>query len=722
MKKLLVSLLAVLLLLSACNNETDISVSTQSGQESDPVDDMSCIGKYPEINTPLFERDIQIELPANVFYSLEVRKDYHEVFADYIELRTEEHIDCYAWLENGELKFGLGVLRSIDSYETIKKSLIPATLGEMRALFSTRFSFAVRKKIAAIPLDDSLLDYVDELEYMLGVGEDCIEFTVSLGDYKFDIPFYNEEANELYELFNKKREEGEKAPIGSVSMYNGEEISVGISFAAAGTEDFGGISDCGHYTLRPDGYMFYYDSIVSSSSDYYKLDSAFYSEIYTRVVDLLYEKGIKFPFAQTNKLWCRALVGLGTNDRILLGDKAENILAYVESLSALAEPIAENATEGKDAKTAVYIEFYDCNMRFVKQFTVYCDDTAGLLGTTSERKYGILPKWSYYEIINLITDESYKVECNVFGTEWTDEKITVSGRDALELFDTLYNAYHSSREATAEENSEHRKQEMISGAVMSGYSNSRRNIVFTNAPIGYLDSRLTLPMFEIYQDEYGRFTPSSLMSYMPNAVFFPKGTYEKVMELISEYEELAKNQQELSELFALLDENEIRYPENAVFYDVTPEAVRESTDYRIYKEMTEFGSYIVADGKVSPVCFFFGGFGFHDAYPCDYNCDGVTDLLVVSSWGSGLHRTEISLFDVSTRKSERLFSSLELPEEYYSFALALDVIVNENSENRYLVQSIEISPISSKPPETITVGEIVFENNKAVFKPLYNEQ
>ena len=94
-------------------------------------------------------------------------------------------------------------------------------------------------------------------------------------------------------------------------------------------------------------------------------------------------------------------------------------------------------------------------------------------------------------------------------------------------------------------------------------------------------------------------------------------------------------------------------------YNVTPERVAEETDIRIFQYSKTAASFALVDGEVYEICHWFGGFGFFDAYPWDYDGDGQTDLLIASSWGSGLHRAELSVFNRATKEITVLYDTTE---------------------------------------------------------------
>ena len=95
-------------------------------------------------------------------------------------------------------------------------------------------------------------------------------------------------------------------------------------------------------------------------------------------------------------------------------------------------------------------------------------------------------------------------------------------------------------------------------------------------------------------------------------------------------------------------------------FNVTPEAIARATDVEIFKFGNSCVSAALIDGAVYPICRDFGGYGFFNAVPWDYDADGTTDLLIASSWGSGVHRSELSVFNVKTKESILICSSLDL--------------------------------------------------------------
>ena len=119
--------------------------------------------------------------------------------------------------------------------------------------------------------------------------------------------------------------------------------------------------------------------------------------------------------------------------------------------------------------------------------------------------------------------------------------------------------------------------------------------------------------------------------------------------------------EEFMPAFALTHPNGIGWgyhTEEAYCYNVTPISVAEETDIRIFKFSDSGASYAFVDSAVYDLCEYFGGYGFLNAIPWDYDMDGQMDLLLASNWGSGISRSEISVFNRATKTSTCIYSTL----------------------------------------------------------------
>lgn len=165
-------------------------------------------------------------------------------------------------------------------------------------------------------------------------------------------------------------------------------------------------------------------------------------------------------------------------------------------------------------------------------------------------------------------------------------------------------------------------------------------------------------------------------------------------------------------------------------YNVTPPQVVAETNMKIFKFSDSCYSFVMLDNKIYELCTSFGGYGFVNAVPCDFDNDGNKDLLVASSWGSGLHRSIISVFNSVTKESTVIydtsdtdnpsidlfvtsttpsFSSKEIDDlpiyyQVYSAKITINDVENYNLANLSYVA-------------TDLVGSINIENGKPMFVP-----
>ncbi len=118
-------------------------------------------------------------------------------------------------------------------------------------------------------------------------------------------------------------------------------------------------------------------------------------------------------------------------------------------------------------------------------------------------------------------------------------------------------------------------------------------------------------------------------------------------------------------------------------YNVTPSAVAEQTDIKIFKFNDSCLSFALIDDEVYPVCESSGGYGFINAVPWDYDLDGKLDLLVASSWGSGLHHSVISVFNARTKETIVVYDTLN------TFNASTDLFVAPSSPS-FVTDAIDV--------------------------------
>ena len=162
-------------------------------------------------------------------------------------------------------------------------------------------------------------------------------------------------------------------------------------------------------------------------------------------------------------------------------------------------------------------------------------------------------------------------------------------------------------------------------------------------------------------------------------------------------------------------------------YNVTPLAVASETEMKIFKFSDSCESFVMIDNEIYSLCASFGGYGFVNALPCDFDNDGNKDLLVASSWGSGMHRSIISIFNSVSKESTLLYEAPyvdlivakstaniftdnpEIDEKFYCSVLSVEInVVNDNwAKLTYVCDGIE--------------GHIEVNDGVPTFKPYQND-
>lgn len=163
-------------------------------------------------------------------------------------------------------------------------------------------------------------------------------------------------------------------------------------------------------------------------------------------------------------------------------------------------------------------------------------------------------------------------------------------------------------------------------------------------------------------------------------------------------------------------------------YNVTPFSVAAQTDIQIFKFSDSCVSLALIDGQIYSICDSFGGFGFVDAVPWDYDENGNPDLLVASSWGSGLHRSIISVFNTDTKESIVVYdtSTTDNPCVDLFVTMASPAFSSKDPQNLpiyYLIYSADIQINGNNLADlsytaTDVIGSVVVENGVPVFQPM----
>jgi hypothetical protein len=90
------------------------------------------------------------------------------------------------------------------------------------------------------------------------------------------------------------------------------------------------------------------------------------------------------------------------------------------------------------------------------------------------------------------------------------------------------------------------------------------------------------------------------------------------------------------------------------YVDITPGEVYEQTGCKVFKVNSTCEAYIVHGGKLYHIGCGFGGWGVVDMATCDFDRDGRKDLIYTYSWGSGLHRSLVAVFNFGAMQETQL--------------------------------------------------------------------
>lgn len=85
-------------------------------------------------------------------------------------------------------------------------------------------------------------------------------------------------------------------------------------------------------------------------------------------------------------------------------------------------------------------------------------------------------------------------------------------------------------------------------------------------------------------------------------------------------------------------------------YNITPESMKENSDYQIFKYDKSSASFLLYGGEVYPLGEWFGGLGVTSMALADMDSDGESELYFTYSWGSGLHRSHAAYFNPSAKE------------------------------------------------------------------------
>ena len=141
-------------------------------------------------------------------------------------------------------------------------------------------------------------------------------------------------------------------------------------------------------------------------------------------------------------------------------------------------------------------------------------------------------------------------------------------------------------------------------------------------------------------------------------------------------------------------------------YNITPDFIKENSDYSVFKYDTSCASFLLYEGKVYSLGEWFGGFGVTSITLADLNADQKPELYFTYSWGSGLHHSHVAYFDPVGKKVVTL--------DYAQ--LNNDMLITENEEGGLSLYEATIPRMESfvnfTMERTDLIADIVFVNGK----------
>jgi hypothetical protein len=138
--------------------------------------------------------------------------------------------------------------------------------------------------------------------------------------------------------------------------------------------------------------------------------------------------------------------------------------------------------------------------------------------------------------------------------------------------------------------------------------------------------------------------------------------------------------------------------------DITPKNIKEEIGCQIFKVNYTCETYIVNKSKVYAIGLGFGGYGVVNIESCDFDNDGHKDLIYTFSWGSGLHRSHIGIFNFA-KETEEWLNFQQMNE---------DIVLQKVSDTNF---NVYIAKVSSENLDFIHL-ELSKQEQVAIVKSL----
>lgn len=199
--------------------------------------------------------------------------------------------------------------------------------------------------------------------------------------------------------------------------------------------------------------------------------------------------------------------------------------------------------------------------------------------------------------------------------------------------------------------------------LMNGCKNEKKDIVTTNTPSTTSD----LTNHKVYE--------------IPTALSKESYSAQDFSTIFAEYlkfNNIKLNTSPEDDKTGMSKEEKLKY---YTIYDITPQNVKEEIGCQLFKVNYTCETYVVYNSKIYSIGFGFGGFGLVSIETCDFDNNGKKDLIYTFSWGSGLHRSQIGVFNFS-KECEELLDFQQMNE---------DTMLKKISDNSFNVYIAEVS-------------------------------
>ncbi|MGO4106093.1 hypothetical protein [Paenibacillus sp. YAF4_2] len=157
---------------------------------------------------------------------------------------------------------------------------------------------------------------------------------------------------------------------------------------------------------------------------------------------------------------------------------------------------------------------------------------------------------------------------------------------------------------------------------------------------------------------------------------------------------------------------------NAEIKEITSADIWDKTKCQLFRIAEE--TFIIKNQKVIHIGNGFGGNGVTSAVPYDVNKDGITDMIYAYSFGSGMHRSQISWMDLRSFE-EHMVEDMPKKTEFRMY----DLILKNEKDTTVVYRIMNPSEIVNTYPTEQDINQMTLQKNGILIwenNELYNKQ